>query len=136
MASKLNPYINFGGDAKQAMEHYQRVFGGELKLNTFAEFGQKDAPFADKIMHAQLETKNGFTLMGSDTPPGMPRTVGDSISISLSGENGDELRSYWTKLADGGAVVMKLEKQMWGDEFGMCKDKFGIGWMVNITAKR
>jgi PhnB protein len=136
MAARLNPYISFGGDARQAMELYKNVFGGELKMSTFAEFGQKDVPFADKIMHAQLETKSGFTLMASDTPPGMPRTVGTSISISLSGDTDEELRGYWKKLADGGQVTMPLEKQMWGDEFGMCTDRFGIAWMVNISARR
>ena len=137
MAARLNPYITLHDNARQAMEFYQRVFGGELKMNTFGEYGQKDTPHANGIMHAQLETKSGFTLMASDTPPGMPaRKAGDNMSIGLSGDSADELRNYWNKLSDGGQVTMKLEKQMWGDEFGMCVDKFGIAWMVNITAKR
>jgi PhnB protein len=84
-------------------------------------------------MHSQLETDNGFTLMASDTPTGMQRNPGDTITISLSGDDADALRGYWEKLSDGGTVTMPLEKQMWGDEFGMCTDKFGIPWMVNIT---
>ena len=71
--------------------------------------------------------------MASDTPPGMDYSPGTTISISLSGDDGDELRGYWAKLSDGGTVSLPLEKQMWGDEFGMCTDKFGIGWMVNIA---
>jgi PhnB protein len=133
MASRLNPYLNFDGDARQAMEFYKDVFGGELNVNTFGEFGNEGSPGADKVMHAQLETANGFTLMASDTPPGMQRNPGDSMSISLSGTDAGELRGYWEKLSDGGTVTMPMEKQMWGDEFGMCTDRFGVPWMVNIT---
>jgi PhnB protein len=133
MASRLNPYISFESNARQAMEFYRDVFGGNLDINTFAEFGAPDAAEADKVMHAQLETDSGFTLMASDTPAGMQRNPGDNISISLSGQDAGELRGYWEKLSDGGTVTMPMEKQMWGDEFGMCTDRFGIHWMVNIT---
>ena len=136
MASRLNPYLTFDGDARQAMEYYKGVFGGELNLNTFGEFGDAGSPGADKIMHAQLETPSGFTLMGSDTPPGMEHQPGNNIAVSLSGDDGDELRGYWDKLSEGGAVTIPLEKQMWGDEFGMCTDRFGVPWMVNITQQQ
>jgi PhnB protein len=136
MASRLNPYISFESNARQAMEYYRDVFGGELRMNTFGEFGQADSPEADKIMHAQLETDTGFTLMASDTPAGMQRNPGDNIAISLSGDDADALRGYWEKLSDGGNVTMPLEKQMWGDEFGMCVDRFGVPWMVNITQQQ
>ncbi len=133
MASRLNPYLTFDSNARQAMEFYRDVFGGTLDVNTFGEFGSADAAEADKVMHSQLETDSGFTLMASDTPAGMQRNPGDTISISLSGDDADQLRGYWEKLSDGGTVTMPLEKQMWGDEFGMCTDRFGIPWMVNIT---
>jgi PhnB protein len=136
MASRLNPYIGFDGNAREAMEFYKGVFGGELTMNTFGEFGSQGSRDADKIMHSQLETDRGFTLMASDTPSEMGRTPGDNITISLSGEDGGELRGYWEKLSDGGNVTMPMEKQMWGDEFGMCVDRFGIPWMVNITQPR
>ena len=136
MASRLNPYIGFDGTAREAMEFYKEVFGGELTVNTFGEFGSQGAPDADKIMHSQLETDRGFTLMASDTPSGMGRTSGDNITISLSGEDGGELRGYWEKLSDGGNVTMPLEKQMWGDEFGMVVDQFGVPWMVNIAGEQ
>jgi PhnB protein len=132
MASRLNPYISFDGDARQAMEFYRQVFGGTLHMNTFAEFGMADSPDADKIMHAMLETGRGYTLMAADTPAGMEFQPGARISISLSGDDAGELRGYWEKLADGGTVRMPLEKQMWGDEFGMCTDRFGVDWLVNI----
>jgi PhnB protein len=133
VASRLNPYISFDGNAQQAMEFYYRVFGGALTLNTFGEYGAPDAPEADKIMHGMVETDSGLTLMGADTPPGTEYQPGNNIAVSLSGEDADELRGYWEKLSDGGTVTVPLEKQMWGDEFGMCLDRFGIAWMVNIT---
>jgi len=132
MTSRLNPYISFDGDARQAMEFYEEVFGGTLTLNTFGAYGQSDAAHADKIMHGQLETPSGFTLMAADTPPGMRHSPGSNFSVSLSGDDDAELRGYWEKLSEGGSVAVPLEKQMWGDVFGMCTDRFGIPWMVNI----
>ena len=132
MTSRLNPYITFPGTAREAMEFYKDVFGGELNVNTFGEFGG-DVPNPDGTMHAQLETDRGFTLMASDMPPGMEHSPGNNMAVSLSGDDGDELRSYWEKLSAGGTVTMPFEKQMWGDEFGMCVDRFGVSWMVNVS---
>ena len=134
MTSRLNPYLSFPDTARQALEFYRGVFGGELTLSTFGEAGGAEGPDADKVMHGQLETPAGYTLMASDTPAGMETTVGTNISISLSGDDADELRGYFGKLSDGGQVTMPLEKQMWGDEFGTCTDRFGVEWMVNIAA--
>jgi PhnB protein len=115
------------------MEFYRGVFGGDLKVSTFGEFGEQDAAAADKIMHAMLETDRGYTLMAADLPPGMPHTPGTNITISISGEDSDALRGYWEKLVKGGQVTMPLEKQAWGDEFGMCTDKYGVPWMIDIV---
>ena len=136
MTTQLNPYVSFAGNAREAMEFYRDVFGGTLTMSTFGEYGEADAPGADKIMHAQLETDGGFTLMGADTPPGAELHPGDNIAASLSGDDADALRGYWQKLSEGGAVSVPLEKQMWGDEFGMCADRFGIAWLVNIAGAR
>jgi PhnB protein len=133
MASRLNPYLNFSDNAREAMEFYKSVFGGELQINTFGEFGEQDASLRDKTMHAQLETDRGFTLMASDMPPGMEHNPGNNIAVSVSGDDAEELRGYWEKLSEGGTVTMPLEKQMWGDEFGMCVDRFGVPWMVDIV---
>ncbi|HET8953492.1 MAG TPA: VOC family protein [Solirubrobacteraceae bacterium] len=133
MASRLNPYISFDGTAREAMETYKATFGGELSVSTFGDFGEAPPGYGDKVMHSQLETPSGFTLMASDTPPGMPYQAGTNISVSLSGDDDGELRGYWDKLADGGHVTLALEKQMWGDVFGMVTDRFGITWMVNIA---
>ena len=135
MASRLNPYISFQGTARDAMEYYHAVFGGDLHMNTFGEYGQAGTPVENLIMHATLETPTGFTLMGSDTPPGMDYTPGSAVTISLSGDDEAELRGYWDKLSDGGTVAMALEPQMWGDTFGMCVDRFGTAWMVNIAGQ-
>jgi PhnB protein len=131
MASRLNPYISFGGNAKQAMEFYEQVFGGTLTLNTYSDVDTSgQAP--EGIMHGMLESTSGYTIMGADTPPGQPHNPGNNIAMSLSGDDADELRGYWDKLSEGGSIAVPLEKQMWGDEFGMCVDRFGIAWMVNI----
>jgi PhnB protein len=132
MASKLNPYLSFQDTTRDAMEFYQSVFGGELTVSTFGEFGDPDAAESNLVMHASLETPSGYTLFASDTPPGMAFTPGSQITVSLSGDDGGELRGYWEKLSAGGTVSMPLEKQMWGDEFGMCTDQFGVDWLVNI----
>lgn len=132
MASRLNPYISFAGNARQAMEFYEQVFGGTLTLNTFSDFDNSgQAP--EGIMHGSLETTSGYTIMGADNPPGQPHNPGNNITVSLSGDDEEELRGYWDKLSEGGTIAVPLEKQMWGDVFGMCVDRFGISWMVNIA---
>lgn len=132
MPARLNPYIGFVDTARQALEFYQEVFGGELTLNTYGEFGAADGPDAGKVMHGQLETPDEFTLMASDAPSGMPHDSGSAVSISIFGDD-VALRGYFAQLADGGTVTMPLEKQVWGDEFGMCTDRFGVAWMVNVS---
>ena len=133
VGSRLNPYISFAGNARPAMEFYERVFGGSLTLSTFGEYGAQDSPDSDKIMHGMLETDGGFSLMGADTPPGMVHQPGNNVAVSLSGDDVEELRGYWAKLSEGGTVSVPLERQMWGDEFGTCVDQFGIAWLVNIS---
>jgi PhnB protein len=132
MALRLNPYITFAGDAREAMEFYQAALGGELAVNTFGEYGDT-GPDSDKVMHANLETPDGFTLMASDPPPGLHSSQGSRITVSLSGEDEDKLRGFWDKLTEGAEIEMPLERQMWGDVFGQFTDKFGIQWVVNIT---
>ena len=136
MSVTLNPYLNFRDRAREAMEFYHGVFGGELRMNTFKEFeASHDPSDDDKIMHSQLEA-DGMTLMASDTPQGMDLSEGASISMSLSGEDEATLRGYFDKLQEGGTVLMPLEKAMWGDTFGMLIDRFGIKWLVNVTQQQ
>ena len=136
MQTRLNPYISFKDSTRAAMEFYQSVFGGTLTMGTFKEFHASQNPAEDDlIMHAQLETSSGMVLMASDTPESMEYRPGNNISISLSGDNDAELTAYYEKLSNGGTVTMPLEKALWGDTFGMCIDRFGINWLVNISPK-
>jgi PhnB protein len=137
MTARLNPYVVFANRAREAMEFYRDVFGGELRVDTFGKFGDPDAPTADLVLHSVLETPSGFTLMAGDLPPGEEHQAPGSMSISVSGSestDGDALRSYWQRLSDGGTVTVPFATQPWGDEFGMCTDRFGVHWMVNISA--
>ncbi len=134
MTTRLNPYLSFRDSAREAMDFYQSVFGGELTSATFAEFHSSDDPAEqDKIMHSMLETPNGLVLMAADTPNSMELSSGNNYSVSLSGDDDAQLRGYWEKLSSSGTVTMPLNKAPWGDSFGMCSDQFGITWMVNIT---
>jgi len=133
MASQLNPYLNFNGTARQAFEFYHAVFGGTLTVNTFGEMGTT-GPDADRIMHVALETERGYTLFGSDVTSEMQYTAPAGFSVSISGDDGEAMRGYWERLSSAGTTIMPLNKQVWGDEFGMCVDQFGVPWMVNISA--
>jgi PhnB protein len=136
MTSRLNPYLGFRDNASEAMDFYQSVFGGQLDKSTFGEFQASEDPAEkDKIMHAMLTTDSGFTLMAADTPSSMPYNPGDNYSVSLSGDSEEELRGYWERLSDGGTVTVPLEKAPWGDSFGMCTDRFGVSWLVNISGR-
>lgn len=136
MQSRLNPYLSFRDNAREAMEFYKTVFGGKLDITTFGSLkASEDSSEDDKVMHSMLEAENGITFMAADTPERMEYKPGMNISMSLSGDNEEELRGYFDKLSAGGHTVMPLEKAQWGDTFGMLIDKFGIQWMVNISGK-
>ena len=88
---------------------------------------------ADQVMHASLITEAGYTIFASDPPPGMPVTSGTNITVSISGDDREQLRSYWAGLTAGAEITMPLEMQVWGDEYGAFTDRYGIPWMVNIS---
>ncbi len=137
MQSKLNPYLSFKDNTREAMEFYRTVFGGKLDLSTFKDYHASQDPSEDnKIMHSVLEAENGITIMASDTPNRMEYRAGTNMSMSLSGDNEAELKAYFEKLSAGGTVTMPLEKAIWGDSFGMCTDKFGVQWLVNIAGQK
>lgn len=135
MSTRLNPYLNFNGNAREAMQFYANVFGGDLNISTFGEMGS-DGPDANRVMHAMLQTKDGYTIMGADVPSTMAfePMSGSSVSISGGEPESARLHGYWDKLSAGGTTTMPLAKQSWGDEFGMCTDKFGVPWMIDIGA--
>jgi PhnB protein len=135
MPSRLNPYLSFKDEAREAMEFYQSVFGGKLDVSTFKEYhASQDPSEDDKVMHANLQADNGIVIMAADTPSAMEYSPGARISMSLSGDDEAELRGYWDKLREGGTETMPLEKAPWGDTFGMLRDKYGIDWLVNVSA--
>ncbi|MEP7205069.1 MAG: VOC family protein [Candidatus Saccharibacteria bacterium] len=133
MISQLNPYVSFKNNARQAMEFYQSVFGGTLDIQTFKDQHASVDPRQDNlVMHAMLTGASGITFMGSDAPMNGEYTAGNNFSMSLSGDNEGELRAYFGKLSDQGTISAPLEKALWGDVFGMCVDRYGITWLVNI----
>ncbi len=137
MQSKLNPYLGFKDNTREAMEFYKTIFGGKLEQHTFKEYhASQDPSEDDKIMHSMLEADNGITFMASDTPNSMEYRPGATMSMSLSGDNQAELSAYFEKLSNGGTVTMPLDDAPWGDKFGMVTDKFGVQWMVNIAPQK
>ena len=134
MATSLNPYISFRDTAKQALEFYHSVLGGELTVSTFGEMHASEDPAEqDKVMHGQVTSSTGLILMAADTPNSMEYTPGQNIAVSLSGDDEAELRGYWDKLVDGATITAPLMQAPWGDTFGMLQDKFGINWLVNVA---
>jgi len=137
MQTKLNPYLSFKDNAREAMEFYKTVFGGKLVMSTFKDYHASQDPNEDnKIMHSTLEADNGITFMASDTPNSMEYKAGTNYSMSLSGDNEAELKGYFEQLSTGGTITMPLEKAPWGDTFGMLTDKFGVAWLVNIAGQK
>ena len=140
MAVRLNSYVSFDGNAREAMEFYKTVFGGDLYMDTFASFASDEMPVAEedkgKIMHAYLKAENGIELMAADTPTGVAYRDGARITLTLNGDDEPLLRSYWDKLADDGVITMPLGAAPWGDTFGMVTDRYGIAWMVDIGSEQ
>ncbi len=129
--SQLQPYLNFDGNCEEAMKFYQSIFGGKLEISHFSDFSKPGEEAPKGVMHSTLD--NGqLTFMASDGMPGRAVTFGDSVNMSLAGDDVEQLTGYFNGLAEGGDVFAPLEKQVWGDIFGMVTDKYGIHWLVNI----
>jgi PhnB protein len=106
MTVQLNPYLGFRDNARDAMGFYQSFFRGELTVSTFQEFhASEDPDEAGKVMHSQLAGDNGIVFMAADTPNSMEYRPGDSMSMSLSGDDETLLRGYFDKLSDGASDV-------------------------------
>lgn len=130
MAQQLNPYLTFPGNAEEALHFYAQVLGGSPQVMSFKEAGMD----ADGVMHGSLDTPAGFHIFAADSVEGMaPLTPGNNMQMSLSGDDAEALRGYWDGLTDKGNIVVPLEKQMWGDEYGQVIDRYGIAWHVNIS---
>lgn len=141
MGIHLNPYINWRGQAREAMGFYQSVLGGELSVMTFAdmdgaarEAAERDGEL-DWVMHAALSVSDTVLLMGADHPvhvPGEP----SKQTVSISGDDETTLRAWWDGLSEGATVHQPLERAPWGDSFGMLEDRYGVEWLVNIAGER
>lgn len=132
MATLLNPYLAFDGTAAEAMAFYHHVLGGTLEMGTFGDSGMGEPDEAHRIMHAQLTTEHGHTLMGSDVPRGMTVDRG-TPQVSLSGDEESVLRGWWDGLSDGARIVEELRHAPWGDLFGMLVDRYGVLWMFDVS---
>ncbi len=136
MVTRLNPYLNFTTEAREALEFYHAALGGTLEILTFGEYGMDggDPAVAELVMHGAVVSPLGLTLYASDTPPGgdAPKH-GTHVNVSLSSDDTD-LSEYWDKLTEGAQIVEPFELAPWGDRFGLFNDKFGIAWLVNQTA--
>lgn len=131
--TRLTPYLSFkGGKTREALEFYHGIFGGDLQMQTF---GESPMEFPDEkkhlIMHAALRSDD-VAIYASDGQQDSDHVTGTNIAISVNGSDEAELRKCFDGLAKGGKVTMPLEKQFWGDLFGMVTDKYGINWMVNV----
>jgi PhnB protein len=136
MSTVLNPYISFRGTAREAMEFYQSVFGGDLTVTTFGEYNlAKDPSEAEMVMHASLTGETGLMLMASDVPDRMDVTFGNNIQISLGGDDHELLTGWYEKLVVDGKVLTPLATSEWGDTFGQFVDRYGVTWLVNIAAQ-
>jgi PhnB protein len=128
---RMSPYINFQGRAREALEFYQRVIGGQLALITMDNQGQsRPAAPGDRISHGQLETEDGALIVGSDGHPDYPPTVGDNIAIALSGTDPEKVAAIFTNLAESGNAKMPLTEHPGGDSVGWLIDGFGVNWMI------
>lgn len=135
MTARLNPYLGFRNQARDALTFYHAIFGGDLQIMTFGESGAAQDPSqANLVMHGQINVPNGMTIMASDTPPTMELAAASNITVSLSGDEEALLTGYWNGLSQGATILEPLVKAPWGDTFGMLIDKFGTRWMVNIGA--
>lgn len=134
MNTTLSPYLNFDGQTAEAMRFYQSVLGGELNIQTFGESGMGEDPAVkDRVIHAHLKN-DAINLMASDTNPYQSALAqGNNVHLSLNGSDEGRLTRAFQGLAEGGTVTMPLERQFWGDLFGMVQDRYGINWMVNIS---
>ncbi len=131
----LNAYLFFAGNCREAMEFYKTVFGGTLRVQTYDEVpGEKPAAMKGKVIHASL-MDGEVELMASDSPT--PDRLGTGkMNLSLSGTAEKKLRTIFDSLSTGGRVNSPLKKEFWGDTFGSLTDKFGVDWMVNISARQ
>ncbi|HUZ59835.1 MAG TPA: glyoxalase/bleomycin resistance/extradiol dioxygenase family protein [Hanamia sp.] len=131
------PYLNFNGDASDALDFYCKALDGEIVFKqTFGESPVKSSESQkNKIMHASFKSGD-LNFLVSDGIEGQTVSKGTNLSLSLNFENVNELNKAFANLADGGKVTMELQDTFWGARFGMLTDKFGFNWMFNHDYKK
>lgn len=130
---QTTPYINFQGNAREAMEFYRDVLRGEITVM----FSYGESPMAadmppeshDGIMHSTL-VADGAEIMGADGPPREGKGA-NNVQIALMVEEVDEAERIFAALSEGGEVSMEMQQTFWVERFGMCVDRYGIAWLIN-----
>ncbi len=130
------PYLNFNGNAKEALDFYAQALDGKVtQSSTFGEANMaQNESMKDKILHAVFEA-GALKFMVSDCPPGVNVKEGDMVSLSLNFNDAELIESTFTALSDGGNITMPMQDTFWGARFGMAKDKYGVHWMFNHDKK-
>lgn len=129
---QISPYINFQGRAREAMEFYQSVLGGNLELLTVDQQGvSKPAGPEDSIVYSRLETE-GALIVAVDGHPNYPAKVGENMAVALTGTDRERLNQIFHALAEGGKIKMPLTRQPWGAEAGWLSDRFDINWTIVV----
>lgn len=131
------PYLNFNGNAAEALAFYANALGGAVTMSqTFGDANMaQDESMKDKILHAVFEA-GALKFMVSDCPPNVSVSSGDQVSLSLNFEDPESIEKTFGSLAEGGNITMPLQDTFWGARFGMTKDKFGVHWMFNHDKKK
>jgi PhnB protein len=138
MSITTTTHLNFRGDARAALEHYQSVFGGDLAAVTYQDAGAvQDESEADQVMWGQVLAGNGFHVMAYDVPSRMSYDQGEnSVFVSVHGETAEEIVGYWDKLSDEATIVIPLGPAGWSPAYGMLKDRFGVVWILHVMSER
>lgn len=136
----INPYINFNGNCREAVEFYAEVFGtGKPHIMAFGDApGNPEHPVPEEakslVMHAMIQV-HGTSLMFSDVFPGYPFTAGNNISLTLVSKDQEEVVSLFHKLKEGGSIHMEPQETFWSKCYANLTDKFGIGWQLSCEAQ-
>ena len=148
MTVHTTTHVNFRGQAREALEFYQSVFGGQTTIATYGDFGMpEDAPGANKVVFGQVTTDDGFRVMAYDIPGqseavaagqtsranGVTTTT-EKFFLSVRGETVEEVRGYWDKLTDGATIIESYGPAQWAPAFGMLTDRYGITWILDVAA--
>ena len=137
---EMNPYLNFPGNTEEAFNLYKSVFGGEfINVQRYSDTPHgPQLPEAErnKIMHMALPISKASVLMGTDLLESMGQTVtvGNNMHIAIETDSKEQADRFFEGLSAGGTVTLKMEKMFWGAYFGMCRDRFGVLWMVSFTS--